>query len=77
MFVLLTTTAAAVLGAVLGYATAGIGGAIVYGLILGLGGRVMGALLGWTAALLGVSWRRTLALTGLLGLAAFTWGVYV
>ena len=74
--VAVSTVLAATLGAVLGYDTAGIGGAILHGALIGIGGALAGALIARTAVLLRHVWRAALVTLGLALLAALTWGVY-
>jgi hypothetical protein len=76
-FVGLTTLLAVVLGLYLGYGVAGVGGAILYGAVIGAGGAVLGLLLGRTARLLRHSWRLVLATAVLVLLAVVMWDVYL
>jgi hypothetical protein len=73
----MTTLIAAVLGADVGYGTAGVGGAILFGIVLGGGGAILGELLGRTAGLLLHSWRIVLATVVLVLLTVAMWGVYL
>jgi hypothetical protein len=71
-----TTVLAALLGVYLGYGTAGIGGAIFYGVLIGIGGTLLGTLLGRTALLVRYSWKVVVATTGLVLVTVLTWDVY-
>ena len=71
-----TTVLAALPGVYLGYGTAGIGGAIFYGVLIGIGGRLFGSLLGRTALLVRYSWKVVLATTGLVLVTILTWDLY-
>jgi hypothetical protein len=73
----LTTLIAVLLGAYLGYGSAGIGGAILYGALIGVGGGLLGALLWTTARLLRHTWRLVFATAVLVLLAVVMWGVYL
>jgi hypothetical protein len=75
--VAITTVVALLLGAYIGYGTAGIGGAILYGSLIGLGGTLLGSLLARTVVLLRHSWKVVVATTALVVLAVLTWGVYL
>jgi hypothetical protein len=77
LLVAVTTLLALLLGAYIGYRTAGVGGAIFYGALIGVGGTLLGSLLGRTALLLRHSWKVVVATTGLVLLAILTWGVYL
>jgi len=77
LLVAVTTLLALLLGAYIGYGTAGIGGAIFYGSLIGIGGTLLGSLLARTAALLRHSWKVAVATTALVLLAVLTWGVYL
>jgi hypothetical protein len=72
-----TTLVALLLGAYIGYGTAGVGGAMLYGSLIGIGGALLGSLLARTAVLLRHSWKVAAATTALVVLAVLTWGVYL
>jgi hypothetical protein len=71
-----TTVLAALLGVYLGYDTAGIGGAVFYGVLIGIGGTLLGRLLGRTALLVRYSWKVVVVTTGLVLVTILTWDVY-
>jgi hypothetical protein len=73
----LTTALGVLLGLYLGYGIAGVGGAVLYGAVIGVGGTVFGSLLGRTARLLRHSWRLVFATAVLVLAAVFMWGVYL
>jgi hypothetical protein len=73
----LTTALGVLLGLYLGYDIAGVGGAILFGIVLGGGGAILGELLGRTARLLLHSWRIVLATAVLVLLTVAMWGVYL
>jgi hypothetical protein len=75
--VAVTTILAALLGAYIGYGMAGIGGAIFYGALIGVGGTLLGRLVFRTAVLVGPWWRVVLAITAVIVVMALTWGVYL
>jgi hypothetical protein len=77
LLVAVTTFVALLLGAYIGYDAAGVGGAIFYGALIGVGGTLLGRLLGRTAVLLRHSWKVVVATTALVLLAILTWGVYL
>ena len=76
LLVAVTTIVALLLGAYIGYGTAGVGGAILYGALIGVGGILAGSLLVRTAMLLRHSWKVVVATTGLVLLTILTWGLY-
>jgi hypothetical protein len=76
LLVAVTTIVALLLGAYIGYGTAGMGGAILYGALIGVGGILAGSLLVRTAMLLRYSWKVVVATTGLVLLTILTWGLY-
>jgi hypothetical protein len=76
VFVAATTVLAALPGVYLGYGTAGIGGAIFYGVLIGIGGTLLGSLLARTALLLRYSWKVVVVTTGLVLVTILTWDVY-
>lgn len=67
----------ALLGIALGYRTAGVGGAILYGGLIALGGALLATLLVRTVLLLRHSWKVVAATVVLLVLTILTWGVYL
>jgi hypothetical protein len=73
----MTTLIAALLGAYLGYGSAGVGGAILYGAVIGVGGTLLSALLWTTVRLLRHTWRLVVATAVLVLLAVVMWGVYL
>jgi hypothetical protein len=75
--VAVTTVFAALLGAYIGYSSAGIGGAILYGAFFGVGGRLLGLLVTRTAVLIRRRWWVALGATAVIVAAALTWGVYL
>jgi hypothetical protein len=77
LLVAVTTLVALLLGAYVGYDAAGIGGAIFYGVLLGIGGTLLGSLVARTAVLVRRSWKVAVATTALALLAILTWGVYL
>jgi hypothetical protein len=77
LLVAFTTLVALLLGADIGYGTAGVGGAIFYGALTGVGGTIFGVLVARTAVLLQHSWRAVVAITALVLLAILTWDIYL
>ena len=77
LLVAVTTLVALLLGAYIGYGTAGVGGSIFYGALIGVGGTLLGSVLARTAVLLRRSWKVVVATTALVLLAILTWGVYL
>jgi hypothetical protein len=75
--VAVTTAVAFLFGAYVGYGTAGVGGAILYGALLGVGGTLLGRLLVTTAGLLRHTWKVVVVAVGLVLLTIFTWDVYL
>jgi hypothetical protein len=75
--VLLTTLLAVLAGFYLGYGTAGLGGAILFGALIGVGGLLWGLFLGRTVLLLRHHWKVALATAALVLIAAMTWDVYL
>lgn len=66
----------ALLGISVGYRTAGVGGAILYGGLIALGGALFAALLVRTVLLLRHFWKVAAAAAVLVVLTILTWGVY-
>ena len=77
MTVLVTTVLAALLGIYLGYISAGVGGAILHGVLIGAGGSLLGLLVTRTAVLIRRWWWVVLATTAMIAAAALTWNVYL
>ena len=77
LLVAVATLAALLLGADIGYGNAGVGGAIFYGALIGVGGTIFGLLVVRTAVLLRHSWKVVVAITALVLLAIFTWDTYL
>jgi hypothetical protein len=73
----LTTALGVLLGLYLGYGIAGVGGAILFGAVIGVGGSLFGSLLGRTARLLRHSWRLAFATAALILVAVVMWDVYL
>jgi hypothetical protein len=74
--VTVTTLLAVLLGLRMGYGAAGIGGAILFGALIGIGGALVGSLVARTIRLASHSWKFTLATAALVLLARITWNVY-
>ena len=75
--VVVTTVLAALLGIYFGYTSAGIGSAILHGVLLGAGGSLLGLLIIRTAVLIRRWWWALLAATAVIVAAALTWNVYL
>ena len=73
----LTTALGVLLGLYLGYDIAGVGGAVLFGAVIGVGGILFGSLLGRTARLLRHSWRVVFATAVLVLVTVVMWGVYL
>lgn len=73
----LTTALGVLLGLYLGYGIAGVGGAVLFGAVIGVGGSLFGSLLGRTARLLRHSWRLVFATAALILVAVLMWDVYL
>jgi hypothetical protein len=75
--VAVTTVLAALLGIYVGYSSAGVGGAILHGVLIGAGGRLLGLLVTRTAVLVRRWWWVVLASTVVIVATALTWNVYL
>jgi len=77
VIVVVATILTALLGTYFGYSSAGIGGAILYAVLIGIGGRLLGLLVTRTAVLIRRWWWVALAATAVIAAGALTWGVYL
>lgn len=75
--IVVTTVLAALLGIYFGYNSAGIGGAILHGVLLGVGGSLLGLLVTRTAVLIRRWWRVVLTATAVTIVATLTWNLYL
>jgi hypothetical protein len=73
----LTTVPAVLLGTYFGYTTAGIGGAVLYAGLIGMGGFLAGRLIARTLLLFRASWKAIAVTAMLLVIAALTWEMYL
>jgi hypothetical protein len=75
--VVVTTVLATLLGIFFGYNSAGIGGAILHGVLIGVGGILFGLLVTRTAVLIRRWWWVVLSGTAVIIAAILTWNVYL
>jgi hypothetical protein len=75
--VAVTTVLATLLGIFFGYNSAGVGGAILHGVLIGVGGILLGLLVTRTAVLLRRWWWVVLTATAVIIAATLTWNVHL
>ncbi len=66
----------ALLGAVIGYRSAGIGGAALYAMFLAITGAIAGAVVMRSALLGRAAWPYVLLIAAIVALVVIGWGVY-
>jgi hypothetical protein len=69
------TAIAGVVGGILGYRAAGLGGSVLFACVLAVGGIILGSLVAKTALLFQRAWIPCLIGLGLAALTVVTWGV--
>jgi hypothetical protein len=72
-----STIAASAFGARIGYGAGGIGGAVVFIPLLGIGGLLFGLLAIRTASLASAVWPIVLAVAVIIIVGLLSWGVYL
>ncbi len=73
----LFASAFALLGLVIGYRSAGIGGAVLYAAFFGITGAIAGAVVMRSAILGRAAWPYLLLIAALVALIVIGWGVYL